>query len=76
MPFLESTCVCQSPFKAVTIPSLSDLCLANDPVFLDAALQYPEGIFKAAEALRYVPECLAPYILQFKRNGSRGRAHI
>ena len=52
--------------KKISLPfSLSSsltFTLANDPVFLDAALQYPEGIFMAAEALRYVPEFLAPYI--------------
>lgn len=35
---------------------------ALDPHFLDAALAYPEGIFRAAEALRYVPVMLAPYV--------------
>lgn len=35
------------------------LWLANDPVFLDAAVQFPEAIAKAGEALRYVPQFLA-----------------
>ncbi|KAM0803161.1 hypothetical protein BDR22DRAFT_819360 [Usnea florida] len=39
----------------------------NDPVILDAVLQYPEGIFKTGEALRSVPEILAPYIVKSKR---------
>ena len=29
-------------------------------MFLDAALEYPESVFKAAEAIRYVPDFLAP----------------
>ncbi|KAL8924459.1 MAG: hypothetical protein Q9208_004067 [Pyrenodesmia sp. 3 TL-2023] len=36
--------------------------IALDPIFLDAALAYPEGIFKAAEALRYVPEFLTSWV--------------
>ena len=71
MLFLGSTCVSQSSIEPLIIPSISDLNLANDPVFLDAALQYPEGIFKAAEALRYVPEFLAPYIVKLKRKSTK-----
>ncbi|KAK0516452.1 hypothetical protein JMJ35_001055 [Cladonia borealis] len=39
--------------------------LSNDPVFLDAALQYPESVFMAAEALRYVPDFLAPTVVSW-----------
>lgn len=70
MLFLGSTCVSKPSSKSLKVPSISDLSLANDPVFLDAALQYPEGIFKAAEALRYVPEFLAPYIVKFNRTST------
>lgn len=65
MLFLGNTCVSQPSSEYLITHSISDFNLANDPVFLDAALQYPEGIFKAAEALRYVPEFLAPYIVKF-----------
>ncbi|KAI4252475.1 MAG: hypothetical protein L6R42_007949, partial [Xanthoria sp. 1 TBL-2021] len=41
---------------------LRTLLTTLDPVFLDAALAYPEGIFKAAEALRYVPEFLTSWV--------------
>jgi hypothetical protein len=46
-------------FLPAVLP-VADVMIANDPIFLDAALQYPESIFMAAEALRYVPEFLAP----------------
>ena len=44
------------------LEGLDDLTFqkADDPVFLDAALEYPESVFMAAEALRYVPDFLAP----------------
>ena len=35
--------------------------LCQDPVFLEAALDYPEDLLKTAEVLRFVPSILAPY---------------
>lgn len=36
--------------------------LSNDPVFLEAALSYPEHVFRTSEALRIAPSILHPLI--------------
>lgn len=36
--------------------------LASDPDFVEAALQYPEDLFKTAEALRLLPGFVAPWV--------------
>lgn len=37
------------------------ISVAQDPVFLEAAL-YPQDVFIASEALRFMPSILAPYL--------------
>ncbi|KAL8704583.1 MAG: hypothetical protein Q9201_002275 [Fulgogasparrea decipioides] len=37
--------------------------LSRDPLFLEAALRYPQDVFVASEALRFVPTFMASYVL-------------